>query len=181
MSKAIVWVIAGFVLAFGAGLVLGLAGPRQVANLAAPQAQPHPENKPRRWWIASQLDLSPQQEEQVRKIWEDVRKQTIREREERRNTIRQEREDAILSMLPHDKHETYENIKRDYSTKMAQVDREPPKSVQKAIDQTKLLLNDQQRAKYDEMLKSRERDRRFRGGPGWRGDERATTRPASTQ
>jgi len=178
MNKAVVMVVAGFAVAFGAGLVLGLAGPKHVVGLAAPQ--PPTENKHRRWWIAAQLDLSPLQEDQVRRIWEDVRKDMSRERDERRNTIRKERDDAILSMLPHEKHGAYEDIKHDYSSKMGQVDREPPKAIQKAIEQTKLVLSEPQRIKYDEMLKSRERDKRFYG-PGRRTDERATTRPALIQ
>src|ERR1044072_4686564 len=96
MTKFVV--ILGFLIAFAAGLVVGIES-RQ-SNAAAPTTRPS-----RAGWLAGELNLTTQQQEQLSKIWsETARRGRSPEQEDRRHQLRKERDESIAALVaPQDK------------------------------------------------------------------------------
>ena len=177
-------VIAGFVVAFAAGVVSGLAGrdaflstptkagTNQKTNATemsavAPHAASGPSTRQdrRRGFLATELSLTSQQQELLDKIWSETARRGGREREDRRRQIRQERDDAIAALVPASQKSDYQNALQTYSQRMEDLDKEWRTSFQNAVEQTKQILTPEQRTKYEAMLK-RDQERGPRGGPG---------------
>src|SRR5947209_14470626 len=87
MSKAKIILIAAFILALGAGMVVGM-----VAARTTPPAS-------RRSWLADELSLSPDQQDKMKTIWSEVMDNAGRRNEERRRALQKEREDRVLGLL----------------------------------------------------------------------------------
>jgi Spy/CpxP family protein refolding chaperone len=170
MNRAKLIVIAGFVVAFGAGMVSGMLGRRTVAEPPKPQ-QPH--RKP-----FAELNLSPDQERQMREIWSGVMKYA-RDHDDLRRKARDERVLAVAALMKESGRETeYGAIQKKYTDKLSELDRERKKLFDEAVDKTTRILNPEQRKKYEEMRKKRDAEGRGRG-PGPRPEERATSRPVN--
>src|SRR5437867_7153144 len=95
MTKTRIIVIVGFLVAFGAGAVVGLQ--LRVASVAQPVVQPAAGQGPS--WLRTELGLSPEQNEQMKNIWEALHA-SGRGYEERRHRLRDERDEAIAALLP---------------------------------------------------------------------------------
>ncbi len=150
MTKMIV--ITGFVIAFSAGLMSGIAWKGH------PGARPHQGPESRESWIADQLKLSPEQQKQMKDIWSEVGGR--RESWDRRNQLRKERDEALASLIrPEDKPE-YDRIIAESKQKQDAVEAEGKKAFQQAVEKTKAILNAEQLKKYEEVLSR---------GPGGRG------------
>lgn len=189
-------VVIGFVVTFVAGLMVGME--RRSAAPLAPQASTQPSRPPRGWWVG-ELNLTPDQQEQMRQIWSEAARFGGREQEDRRRLYRQERDDAIVALIRPEDAAKHEQILRDYAEKMAALDSEWRSSYENAVERTKRILTPVQREQYETILKRhppgpggpRERDRGPRGDrdKGGRGrehgrpqdDDRATSRPASSR
>jgi Spy/CpxP family protein refolding chaperone len=189
MTKAVV--LISFLIAFTAGLVTGFEWRR-------PSAQPpSAPGRHRGSWLAAELSLTPQQQEQLSKIWSETARWGSRDHEERRRQCRKDREDAIASLIPAEDKPKYDEIMKRYSDRMGVLDAELRSSYQNAVDKTKGILTPEQRKKYETILERsghgpgpgpREWDRggrpdRDKGGRGYEHgrqvDGRATSRPAS--
>jgi len=148
--------LAAFVLAFAAGVAAGfLAG------------RPRPKQGS---WLSAELALTPAQEEQMRKIWSEVMSGGRREQFERRAALDKERDEAIRNLLPEESLAAYEALLQEHAQKVAGLSDERRKQFQAAVDRTKAMLTEAQRAKYEEFLKKRgDRPPMFhhgREGPG---------------
>lgn len=190
-------VIIGFIVTFAAGLVAGLwmKQPNVIATTGGPApAPPKPEH---RSWLARELNLTAEQDERVKQIWESAMKSVPdRGREDPRRLFR-ERDEAIANLIPAESKAEYERIQKEFGEKMSRSGRERDKAFEAAVAQTKSVLNPEQISKYEELLKRRGpgdgrgdgRDGRGGGPPGGRrGDrdrdrgpttERSATRPAA--
>lgn len=181
-------VILGFVVTFAAGLVAGLwmQQPNLIANVTGAQRTepPKPEH---RSWLARELNLTPEQDEKVKKIWETaMRSVPDRGREDPRRLFR-EREEAIAELISSERKAEYERIRKEFSEKMSRSGRERDKAFELAVAQTKSVLTPEQVNKYEELLKRRgPGDGRGPGGPSGgsgrrgerdRGSDRGATRP----
>jgi Spy/CpxP family protein refolding chaperone len=163
MSKTKVIVVVGFLIAFGAGVVLGLQLRQQaVASVNEPRRED-------RSWLKTELGLNPQQEEQMREIWSNLHN-SGRKHEERRRALRDERDEAIAALLPPSTMGDYDKVLAVYGQKMSELSGERDKAFQQAVEKTKGILTVEQQAKYDELMKRREspRDGRERGQRGRR-------------
>src|SRR4051794_26260922 len=106
MTKLVV--IIGFVVSFAAGLIVGVAS-RQ-ASMAAP-----PTTRPTRMgWLASELTLSPEQQQQLTKIWSETADRGRREHEDARHQFRRERDEAIAGLLHPEDMGAYDQIQKQY-------------------------------------------------------------------
>src|SRR5687767_8388038 len=97
MTKVVV--IIGFCVAFAAGLTVGLsrrADVEQVNVPAAPTSRPSHRGSS---FLASELNLSPQQQEKLKEIWEPSRGGRG-EHEKRRSELRDQRDAAIEALIP---------------------------------------------------------------------------------
>jgi len=189
-------VIIGFVVAFIAGLMVGMERRPTPPNAGSTSTQP--SRPPRGWWVG-ELNLTPSQQEQMRQIWSEVARFGGREQDERRRQYRQERENAITALIRPEDAAKHEQILKEYAEKTAALDSEWRNSYLNAVDKTKGILTPEQRAQYETILKRHppgpggpgERDRGPRGDrdKGGRGrehgrpqdDDRATSRPASSR
>jgi len=168
-------VVIGFLVAFGAGMAVR---PR----ILPPETHTTPASRPSgpTAWLRTELSLSPEQEEQLKRIWSETAHRGGREQDERRRQFRKERDDAIQALIrPADK-ETYEQITKAYADRNAAMEKEWRASFQAAVERTKQILTPEQRRRYEELLRSREAERAAREHEqGRRVDERATSRPGT--
>lgn len=180
--KAKVVVIIGFVIAFSAGLVAGLRiqQPKVIADPGTGKTEPP---KPKSW-LARQLNLTPEQDEQVKKIWEAAMRSQPDRREDPRQLFR-EREEAVAALIAPEDKPAYDKIMKEFSDKMSRSGRDREKAFEAAVAQTKAVLTAEQVNKYEELLKKRGPGDGHRGGRdgdrgrrGDRGPDRGSTRPS---
>lgn len=155
-------VTLGFLLAFAAGMVLGVRSRTQ---------EPPPEPQPPRHggWLAAELELSPDQRTQLDRIWSETAFRGRHGREERRREIFRARDEAIVGLIRPEDRPAYEEILRQHSEQMNALEREWKDAFQSAVEQTRELLTPEQRTRYEELL---QRQQPERGRPDWRRPER---------
>jgi Spy/CpxP family protein refolding chaperone len=161
MTKLVV--IIGFVIAFAAGLIVGLESRQTSVGAITPTTRPS-RGGPGPGWLTSELNLNPQQQEQMKQIWSEVARHGRGEQEDHRHQLRTERDDAIAALIPPQDKEKYEQIRKSYSDQMAAMDREMRSRFDEAVKKTKEILTPEQRAKYDDILSRHQPDRGDRGG-----------------
>jgi len=160
MTKSVITI--GFLVAFAAGLVVGM-NPRQ-------GVAPEPAKPSRRGgWLAAELNLSPQQQQQLDAIWSETAWRGGREREDRRRQLIRERDEAIVALIRPEDKPKYDEILKNYTDQTAALEREWRGSFQTAVERTKEVLTPEQRVKYEEMLKRHESER---GPRDWRRGDR---------
>ncbi|MGA2497319.1 MAG: Spy/CpxP family protein refolding chaperone [Tepidisphaeraceae bacterium] len=183
MTKLVV--IAGFMIAFAAGLVVGLLRRESQATPVTPAAAQTRAAHPDRSWLVNELCLTAQQEEQMRQIWSATAQWSGKQTEERRRQYRKERDEAILALVPAGDRPRYAAIQQTCAEQTAALDREWRNSYQAAVEKTKQMLTPEQREKYEAILKRHTFDRGPRGGDrsgrevdrNRQDGDRATSRP----
>ncbi len=163
MTKMIV--ITGFIIAFSAGVMSGIVWTNQ--GHGKPGDDRH---ESRESWLTDQLSLTPDQQKQMKEIWSSLGGGR-RESWEKRNQIRKERDEAISNLIDSSNKDAYEKIIEASKQKQDALDAEGKKAFQIAVEKTKLILNAEQRVKYDEFLSRQP-------APG-RDRDRNTTKPSS--
>ena len=143
-------------------------------------------------WIAAELDLSPEQSEKMRAIWSDLvpapatstapatAPTTATRPLDRRHQYQKERDDALAALvatLTPPQRAEYEKIMDRYNNQVADLGREREAAFQAAVEKTKAILSEAQKAKYEELLKKSPRGGPFGRGGSSRG---ATTRAHAT-
>lgn len=195
MTKSRLMLMVCFLAAFVAGLALGLAGPKQLVDLvrsfrttpADSGVTPHPgsgHRPPGPPPLDKVLNLSAEQKQKVDQIWKEAREKADlewKQREERRKALDEQRKQAILALIPAERHEEYTKVRQDFEDKMNQLMRERPKSFEEAVERTKQVLSEQQLKEYEQWMKQHRPPGPRGRGPGRRGEDRATTRPAFTR
>jgi Spy/CpxP family protein refolding chaperone len=154
-------VLVGFCIAFAAGMVVGV-NRRTIHPSAASSTHTPPTTSGMRGpggYLAKELNLTPDQQEQLRQIWSDVARRARGEREELRRQYRKQREEAIAAIIPADQKKQYQQIQDEFTQKMEELDRQWRASFEDAVAKTKPILTPEQRAKYEEMLKRNQWDR----------------------
>jgi hypothetical protein len=179
MTKLII--IAGFVIAFGAGMVTGLKQTRE--EVASPTTQPttRPRERgpgpgrgapDRGSFIARELRLTDEQTKQMTEIWSDVARRSGREQELLRRQIREDRDAAIVALIRDEDRGSYDQVLADARQRLEALDKEWRDAWQQAVERTNGILNEEQRARYQAILSRNDWERGPggpRGGPGSRG------------
>ncbi|MCL2645882.1 MAG: hypothetical protein FWD61_02630 [Phycisphaerales bacterium] len=162
-----------FIAALGAGFLVGqgVARTKSVADTHPGErtvgngSGRHPTTRPS---LTEALALTPAQSEQLKAIWSDW--DTSRQsRFERHPQFQKERDDAIQALLSESQKTVFDDIQKKYRQQLDQLDEERRQVYQAAVDKTKAILNDKQRAEYEEMLKNAPLGRGPRGGDRNRG------------
>jgi hypothetical protein len=166
-------VIIGFLVAFAAGWVIGIEMRSSSLASSTPTTRPS-----RGSWLAAELKLSPQQTEELNKIWSETARRGRGEQDDRRRQFRKERDDAIGALIKPEDKEKFELIQKNFTDELATMDREMKESFAAAVEKTKAVLTPEQRTKYEELLARRESERNQRDH-NRRGEEHATTQPRS--
>ena len=150
MSKLVV--LVSFLAAFAAGLAVGVKWyPRLV-----PANTPSPTTRPDRrgGWLAAQLQLTPAQQEQMKKIWTDVPR---RWHAGGNHQLFRERDEAIAALIPPESKARYDEIRKQLSEQRTVLDREHQEAWQHAVDQCNeaimALTGPANKARYEEIQK----------------------------
>jgi len=150
MSKLVV--LASFQVAFAAGLAVGVKWFPRVEPLTTPSATTRPDR--RGGWLASQLGLTPTQQEQMKKIWSDMPRRW-HERGDRQ--LFRERDDAITALIGSENKARYDEIRKQLAEQRAALDRDKQESWQRAVDQSNeslaALIGPENRSRYEEIQK----------------------------
>jgi Spy/CpxP family protein refolding chaperone len=159
-------VIFGFLLAFVAGLIVGVNRPQPVASISSapvggPQSRPSRESE-----LDTLLNLRPEQKAELKKIWSEMADRGRKQHEDQRRDLRRQRDEKVQALLTPEQKSSFEQIHKDYDDQNRALESEMRANFQKAVEATKALLDPDQRAKYEEWLSKRQWDRGPRGGGG---------------
>jgi Spy/CpxP family protein refolding chaperone len=145
------------VLVLCAGVVVGRLSARLSAEVP-PQRQGHPPS-----WLADQLNLSADQQQKMDAIWADVKQQVGNDWDKHRELDR-ERDEAIRDLLSDEQQVEYQEIYDIYRQKRQEMEKTRDALIKSAEDRSRNLLNDSQKAVWDQMTKDMHTHRP--GGPG---------------
>lgn len=140
-------IVCFFVVTLGAGVAAGLLA----AKLPAASSQIVVPNDSS---LAGELNLTAEQRDQMRKIWEGVR-DLSKESYERALKNKSVRDDAIRGLIPADKIDAYNEILRNNAEQDAALKGKREAAFDKAVKDTRAILTEPQRVKYNEILKKR--------------------------
>ncbi len=105
-------------------------------------------------FLTTQLNLSPDQEEKIHKIWSEVMKNGPASGQHM-SDLDKERDDSIRAMLSDDQKSKYDQIVQEYHAKAEAMHAETHKRIDEAERRTREILTESQRVKYDEITKER--------------------------
>jgi Spy/CpxP family protein refolding chaperone len=153
------------VLVLGAGLAIG----RLTARLPGPF---HMHDVPRAWF--EQLGLSADQRQQMDAIWDQTREK-MQQLTDRRHDLEHERDREIHDLLSPAQQLAYDIIIQDYHRDRGEIDQEKMNQMHDADLQSRALLDDTQKQRWDELT------REIHDGHGPRGPatRESTTRPGA--
>jgi hypothetical protein len=168
-------VIFGFLMAFIAGLIVGVNRPQPVVSNPGATGDGGSTTRPGRGpgELDALLALRPEQKDAMRKIWSETADRGRKDIDKRRDELRRERDEQTEALLSSDQKANIKQIRETYEQQRDALDAEMRANFQKAVEATKGILDPDQRAKYEQWLErhdwgrgSRGGDRGPRGGPG---------------
>jgi hypothetical protein len=186
MTRVIV--ILAFLLSFGAGFYTGTHKVHKEATSEDSKTTTRPFRRPEGGLLQSDLNLTPDQQSEMKAIWADVSGPGQRSYSEKQHQARKEHDEAILKVLSSTTLEQIEKIDKDFVERIEGIDREWRKSYEEAVEKTRKMLNPDQLARYNQILSARTglEGRGGRGGGreggregGWRDGSGPTSRPTS--
>jgi len=155
--------VLAFLVVMAAGAVVGMAVDRSMLRDKAPQVEP--QSPSTRSAFPQFPKVSKEQKEAIDKIWAEV--DILRyQRFQARHDLDTKRAQDIQALLSPEQKEKYEAIQTTFRSDVQKLEQSLQDAVKKAEEQTRSLLNDEQRAQYD---KWRAAMSNRRGGPGGRG------------
>ena len=167
MTKTKVILFASFLLAFAAGTSVGVL----ITGRGGPPRH--------RSWLTAELNLSPEQREEMGKIWREAMGSGFRQQAEQRAAMAQQRDQAILSLLSETQRARYEAIQQEHADKMEELSRGRKRAFEEAVERTKRILTPEQVQKYDELMK-KQRERGTGSAPsGFHGPRHRRAAPGS--
>ena len=143
MTRSNVVAILSFAVVFAAGFFVGQLGWGAGATKGGGAT------------LTSQLDLTPGQQEEIRKIWSEQLSFTKRTAEQRWNDAEKERDAAVRKLLTPDQLTKYVQIEAEHR---AAANAFRSELLQKQLDaeaKTKSLLSPSQREKFDKLVGER--------------------------
>jgi Spy/CpxP family protein refolding chaperone len=144
-------------LAMSAGVVAGLlasrlpAGADQTTGTGNSAQTPPPASFERT--LADELSLRDDQREQMRQIWEGVRERVHQTFDGAQN-LQKERDEALVALLNDEQRVKFAKISQDYANRFNELTKKRDATFEEAVKKTKEMLDPQQRAKYEEILKA---------------------------
>ena len=169
MTKLVV--IFGFLMAFLAGLLVGVNRPQPLATNAGAETTTRPGGRgDRNSELDALLKLRPEQKAELKRIWSETADRGRKQHEERRRELRRQRDENIQALLSSDQKASFAKVHEDYDEQTKALEREMRANFQKSVEATKQVLDPDQRVKYEEWLRKRQWERGPRGGGPGGGD-----------
>jgi Spy/CpxP family protein refolding chaperone len=137
------------VLALSAGVVAGMLASRLPAGGTSTETPP-----PSPMALSDELQLTPDQREQMRQIWEPVRSQ-VHARFTEADDLQRQRDQALVALLNDEQKAKFEKISKQFADKFAAINESREKTFQSAVDRTLAILDETQRAKYQSIIRDR--------------------------
>ena len=131
-------VVTGFIIAFGAGLMLG-----RVWGVAHPGAQGSPHGHMDSWF-AQQLDLTPDQQVKMKQVWSDVSHRGGPQQGQKRAQLRHDQEQSIATLIHPDDKAAYDKFVADFKDRLDALDSDNRRAFQQAVEKTKQILTPEQ-------------------------------------
>jgi Spy/CpxP family protein refolding chaperone len=181
MTRTTLILLAAFLLAFAAGTSVGLFANWPASSESPPSLPPPRASRPHggpESFLARELGLTAEQQEQMKQIWSEVMSPGGRGPLDRRSALAQERDQAVLALLTEEQRSRYDAIQQDYAARVEALSQERKKAFDGAVERTKAILTPEQAAKYEDLMK-RQRERGPSGPPGRGPRHRYTTAPAT--
>ena len=146
MGKTTVALILVVILALVAGLASGLALQRPPRASAAPRSVRTP--------LAEELQLSDEQIQEMRSIWESVREKADDAFADAQSLDRA-RDDAYYALLNDEQKARFAAIQKRYAEDLEKLKTQRDARFDRAVKQTEQILNEAQKKRYREILASR--------------------------
>ena len=175
-SKQAFLIVGMFIVGLGSGVMLGMGFSHKTVDGASPGAVQGQDPRGR---LARELGLSDEQQKQQKAIW-DVLGEFMQKHDETRRQIDRDRDEAVAALFSPEQKSAYEKILDTQAKQKDELNKERDAAVSKAHDDFKVLLTEDQKAKYEEMLKSRPQ-RGSRGGSASNRGPRGTTTSAPAE
>ncbi|MCE5280122.1 MAG: hypothetical protein ABFD92_05975 [Planctomycetaceae bacterium] len=164
MSKIKLILIVAYLLAIAAGVLVGM-------NIVRERPRHRSE-------LTNRLNLTPAQQEQMRKIWTDLRYRGER-RSPGRSDVARKRDEAVVALLTPAQRQQYDAIQKDYAAQIEKQSALRRAAFEKAVEETRKILTPEQAVTYEEMMRQRD-PRQWRGGDRSREHRRTSaSRPAT--
>jgi hypothetical protein len=143
-AKASAMLILAYVLALAAGTTSGVLAER--LRSSAPVAATAP--------LAAQLQLTPDQCEQIRAVWEGV-SQILDTCYVEAQTVQQQRDQLMYGLLTDDQKAKFAIMDKDCAQQFAALLARRQAAFNDGLTRTEAMLTDSQRAKYAEIIHDR--------------------------
>ena len=144
-AKPVVALVGVSSLALAAGVVAGTLVSRLPATAVVAR-----DTSP----LSAELQLTDGQRDQMRQLWEGVR-QTAHQCQLDAQQLQKQRDDAVFAMLNDEQKAKYLKVNTECFGKIAALNAKREAAFTEAVSKTKGILNDTQRRKYEELIKSR--------------------------
>ncbi|HVT89087.1 MAG TPA: Spy/CpxP family protein refolding chaperone [Tepidisphaeraceae bacterium] len=140
-------VIGLAVLSLAAGVAAGFVASRVSAASAS---LPSPADSTP---LTVELQLTPDQRDQMRDIWETVRS-SVRNVFDDAQRLEKQRDDAMIALLNDEQKARFEKLSQTYADRFNQLTQKRDQTFQDAVERTRKLLTEEQRVKYEAILKA---------------------------
>ena len=157
MAKAKLILTFLFVLTLSSGLVAGMLVSRVPVKT--------PVSAPSRSPLSEALKLTDDQNEKMRKIWEGVRN-NVDDCFTQAQDVQKHRDEAVMKMLTPEQKVSYAKYQQDCSDSLSSLRNRRDTMFQEAVAETKKILTDPQKDKYEEILQHRLGQSGGRGNAG---------------
>jgi Spy/CpxP family protein refolding chaperone len=151
MTKLVVLLVACVLLSLGAGVFIGA-----LWHHRGPPPDP----------FVSELNLTAEQQEKLKAIWsEAMQKGGFHVQDEQRAAAQKDYHQALRALVPAEQQARCDEALRNYQKRLEDIERDSRKIFDDATEQSRQVLSEEQRAKYDE-IRRRHSERMKEKGPG---------------
>jgi hypothetical protein len=139
------------VMMFGLAVATGVVTGRLTSRYPVPQR--HQPGAAGGSPLSDQLQLSPEQSEQMRPVWEAAR-DTARSCAREAERVQREHERQLAAMLNDEQKQRYERLSEENHARIAELDAERKEAFREAVARTRKILRDDQWRAYKQMIKN---------------------------
>jgi Spy/CpxP family protein refolding chaperone len=140
-AKATIVLLIAYALALAAGTTSGVLAQRLWSPATVPP-------------LAEQLRLTPSQADTMRKLWEGV-SNTADDCYNQAQTIERQRDQALVDLLTDEQKVKFAAVDKGYAKQFADLTARRQAAFQDALTKTKAMLNPEQRAEYEKIIRQR--------------------------